>query len=90
MADVELYGSSWIAVRVFEDRADGRIRFAHSSPVHVDMPGKPLRPRRAEVDYLIKRMKEEVERSEGVLSAEGVNDYREALRVFEDLAEEVR
>ena len=37
-AAVELDGSSWIAVRVFEDRPDGRIRFAHSSPVHVEVP----------------------------------------------------
>ena len=89
-ADVELDGSSWIAVRVFEDRPDGRIRFAHSSPVHVDVPGKPLRPCRVEVDYLIKRMKEEIVRNQDVLRADGVNDYREALRVFEELAEKAR
>ncbi len=42
-ANVELRGSGWIAVRAFEDRADRRIRFAHSSPVHVEVPGQPLR-----------------------------------------------
>jgi hypothetical protein len=89
-ATAVLDGSSWIAVRVFEDRPDGRIRFAHSSPVFVDVPGKPLRPRRVEVDYLIGRMKEEIGRNQDVLRDDGVNEYRQALRVFEDLAKEAR
>ena len=89
-ATIELEGSSWIAVRVFEDRADERVRFAHSSPVHVSMPGKPLRPRREEVDYLVRRMKEELERNKEVLRPEGLAEYREALRAFEKLAAEAR
>ena len=89
-ADVELDGSSWIAVRVFEDRPDGRVRFAHSSPVHVDVSGKPLRPRRKEVDYLIRRMKEELARNKGVLRPEGLKEYEEALRVYEELAKQAR
>ncbi|HUT90958.1 MAG TPA: CehA/McbA family metallohydrolase [Thermoguttaceae bacterium] len=89
-AGVELDGSSWIAVRAFEDRPDKRIRFAHSSPVHVDVPGKPLRPRREEVDYLIRRMKEEIERNGDVLRPEGLQEYREALRAYEDLAATAR
>src|SRR5262249_47317109 len=32
-----LDGSSWVAVRCFEDRPDGRVRFAHSGPFHVDV-----------------------------------------------------
>ncbi|OHB82450.1 MAG: hypothetical protein A2V98_19945 [Planctomycetes bacterium RBG_16_64_12] len=84
-ASVELEGSSWIAVRAFEDRDDKRVRFAHSSPVHVDVPGKPLRPRREEIDYLIRRMKEELERNQDVLTPEGLNEYREALRGYEDM-----
>jgi hypothetical protein len=89
-AAVEVDGSSWIAVRVFEDRADGRIRFAHSSPVHVDVPQKPLRPRREEVDYLIRRMKEELERNKDVLRPEDLEEYREALRAYEETAATAR
>jgi len=88
--DVDLGGSSWIAVRVFEDRPDERIRFAHSSPVHVDVSGRPLRPRREEVDYLIRRMKEELERNGPVLRPEGLEEYREALRVFQNIAATAR
>ncbi len=39
-------GSSWVAVRCFEDRRDGRIRFAHTGPFHIEVPDRPLRPRK--------------------------------------------
>jgi len=89
-AAVELDGSSWIAVRVFEDRADGRIRFAHSSPVHVDVPGKPLRPRREQIDYLVRRMEEELKRNRDVLPPEGLEEYRDAFLAFQAIAAEAR
>ncbi len=87
---VELTGSSWIAVRVFEDRPDERIRFAHSSPVHVDVPGKPLRPRREEVAYFIARMEEELQRNAGTLRPEGLAEYRKALQVYREIAAKAR
>ena len=89
-ADVELEGSSWIAVRAFEDRPDRRIRFAHSSPVHIDVPGQPLRPRREEADFLVRRMKEELARNRGVLSPESLQEYQRALAVYERIAEKAR
>ena len=89
-AEVELNGSSWIAVRAFEDRPDGRIRFAHTAPVHVEVPGKPLRPRRDEVEYLIRRMKQELARNAGVLRPAELNEYREALRTYEEIAKTAR
>ncbi len=82
--------SSWIAVRVFEDRPDGRVRFAHSSPVHIEVPGEPLRPRRAQVDYLVRRMQEEIERNRDVLPEDALQEYREALSVYERLREMAR
>eukprot|EP00913_Durusdinium_trenchii_P035312 g33042.t1 len=45
---VRLEGTSWVAVRCFENRPGGKFRFAHTSPVWFDVKGKPLRPRRAE------------------------------------------
>jgi hypothetical protein len=77
--------SSWIAVRCFEDRSDKRPRFAHTSPFHIAAAGKPLRPRAVEVDYLIKRVEEQIARSAAVLPAAAVDEYREALRVYQDL-----
>ena len=87
---VELDGSGWLAVRVFENRPDGRVRFAHSSPVHVNVPGRPLRPRREEVAYFVRRMKEELKRNEPILRPGDLNEYRQALAVYEKLAEAAR
>lgn len=82
-----LAGSGWIAVRVFESRADKRVRFAHSSPVHIDVPEKPLRPRRSESEYLVRRMEEELDRNRDVLKPEALEEYREALKIYQGLVE---
>jgi len=75
-------GTSWVAVRCFEDRPDGRVRFAHSAPFHVEVPGKPLRPRRVEVDYLIKRVEDQIARSKDILPEAALDEYREALKFY--------
>ena len=36
-----------------------RVRFAHTAPFHIEVPGKPLRPRPAEIDFLIRRVEEQ-------------------------------
>jgi hypothetical protein len=83
-------GSSWLAVRCFEERPDDRVRFAHTGPFHIDVPGKPLRPRKVEVDYLIKRVEEQIARSAGVLPPPALEEYREALRVYREIAATAR
>jgi hypothetical protein len=83
-------GSSWIAVRCFESRADKRVRFAHSAPFHVDVPGKPLRPRRAEIEFLVRRVEEQLARSANVLPAAALDEYRQALRVYREIARNAR
>jgi hypothetical protein len=74
--------SGWVVVRCLEDRPDGRVRFAHTAPWWVDVPGKPHRPRREEVDYLVRRMDEEIARSRGVLSPEALVEYERAREQF--------
>src|SRR4029077_17477752 len=76
---LRLDGSSWVAVRCFEDRPDRRVRFAHSSPFHIDVAGGPLRPRKAEIEYLIHRVEAQIKRSAAVLPAPALEEYREAL-----------
>lgn len=78
-------GSGWVAVRAFERRPDGRVRFAHTAPVHFDVPGKPLRPRPEEIDYLIRQVQIEIDRSAGVLTEAAIDEYREALRKYQDV-----
>ena len=82
--------SSWIAVRCFEDRPDKRIRFAHTAPFHIEVPGKPLRPRRVEIEFLIARMEGELSRNASVLPAEGLDEYRDALRIYKEIAQGAR
>ena len=82
--------TSWVAVRCFEDRPDGRVRFAHSGPFHIDVPGKPLRPRKDEVEYLIRRVEEQIARSAGVLPGPALDEYRAALRAYRAIAETAR
>lgn len=77
--------SSWWAVRVFARTAEGRIRFAHSAPFFVDVAGKPQKPKRHEVEYLLQRVEDEIERHDGVLSVEAVDEFREAARFYREL-----
>ena len=87
-ADLKIAGSSWIAVRAFEEHPGGRFRFAHSSPVHVEIPGKPLRPRRHEIDYFVQRMQQELKRNEDVLRPNELDEYRQALAIYQKIAEQ--
>jgi hypothetical protein len=83
---IDISNSSWIAVRCFERRPDGRIRFAHTGPFHVEVEGKPLRPRKVEIGFLIQRMREQIEQNEGVLPKEALDEYRKALNIYQKIA----
>lgn len=87
---IEVASSSWIAVRCFEARPDGRIRFAHTGPFHVEVEGKPLRPRKQEIGFLIKRMQEQIERNKQVLPKEALDEYHRALKIYQKIAESAR
>jgi hypothetical protein len=82
--------SSWVAVRCFEDRPDKRIRFAHTAPFYIEVPDKPLRPRRAEIEFLISRIEGELARNADVLPAAALDEYREALGIYKDIARHAR
>ena len=87
---VERVESFWVAVRCFERHPDQRIRFAHTNPVFVDVADRPLRPRKAEIAYLISRMEEEIENNVGILSNEALDEYRHALSVYRAIAQNAR
>jgi hypothetical protein len=80
---LRLEGTSWVAVRCFERRAGGRLRFAHTAPVWFDVPGHPLRPRKEEVNYLLGRVQDQLTRSAGALPPAALAEYREALETYE-------
>ncbi len=87
---INVVDSTWIAVRCFEDHPEGRVRFAHTNPVFVDIPDRPLRPRQEEVGYLMQRMREEIARNRDVLDATSVDEYRQVLTLLERIAETAR
>jgi hypothetical protein len=59
---------------------------AHSAPVHIDIAGKSLRPRKQEVEFLIKRVEDQIARSADVLPKAALDEYRDALRIYRELA----
>ena len=83
---VELTSSGWVAVRCWEPREGGRVRFAHTAPSFFDVPGEPQRPSKDEVAFLIRRVQEQIERSTGTLPPEAIAEYRKALTVYENIA----
>jgi hypothetical protein len=82
--------SSWLAVRTFEDRPDKRVRFAHTAPFHIEVPGRVLRPRKVEIDFLIDRIEQELARHANVLPGAALEEYREALRAYQEIARTAR
>jgi hypothetical protein len=87
---VPIEGSSWLAVRGWEPRGGGRLRYAHTAPWHIDLPERPLRPRRAEIDFLIQRVASQIERSRSVLPAAALAEYEQALAVYQEIAKRAR
>ena len=82
---IRLTESGWFTVRFFEERDDARIRFAHTAPWYVVVDDQPVHLREEEQRYLVSRMEEEIKRSEGIVSAEGMAEYREALDYYQSL-----
>ncbi len=84
--DLPLQDSAWVALRCWEDRPGGRTRFAHTAPWHFTVDGRPNRPRRDEIDWLIARARSEVDRNRDVLPSGAVEELRSAVKVYEDIA----
>jgi hypothetical protein len=81
-----LTGSGWVAVRCWESRAGGRMRFAHTAPSYFEVVGQPMKPRRAEVAFLVDRLRTEIQRSADVLPPEAMAEYSRTQKMLEDLA----
>ena len=83
-------GSSWIVVRAFEKNGGRCNRFAHTSPIYLEVPGQPLRPRREEIDYLIQRVREEITRNQNILGPAALDEYRQSLKIYQAIARDLR
>ena len=89
-AEIPAATSGWVCLRCTEDRPDKRLRFAHTAPWWMDVPGKPLRPTQQEKDYLIARVKAEIARSTGIVPASALAEYEAALKHFEAMPAQER
>src|SRR5262249_17111537 len=83
-------GSSWLAGRCYEERPGGRLRFGHTAPWQGAGARKAPPARTAEVEYLVKRVEEQLRRSAGVLPEAALAEYREGLRVYKELVKTAR
>lgn len=82
---IEPKRSGWFAVRFWEDRPEGRVRFAHSAPWYVEVDGSPVEARHEEKAYLVDRMTNEMQRSRGIVSEAGMKEYERALEAYQAL-----
>ena len=85
-ATLPIKTSGWVAVRCYEERHGGRLRFAHTGQWRIDVPGKPLRPSHEEKEYLVERVQAEIDRSKGIVSAAAMGEYQAALEHYQGLA----
>jgi hypothetical protein len=83
--EVTVDRSGWLAVRCWEERPGGRFRWAHTAPWHIEVPGRPLLPRREEKEFLVERMAIEIARSRGVLPPEAQAENERALGAYQQL-----
>ena len=90
VSELSFDSSAWVIVRCFSRLPNGRERFAHSAPFYVEVPDRPIRPRREEIDYLSGLMRRELERNQNVLSAEALAEFQEALEFYQAFGDDVR
>ena len=86
---MEVDSSIWIAVRCYGSGQEEN-RFAHTAPFFIDVPGKPLHPRREEIDYLIHRVETQLELKQSFLPEESLDEYRVALAAYQAIAKKAR
>jgi hypothetical protein len=83
---LEFGASTWVALRCYQPTASGTFRFAHTAPFHIDVAGKPLKPNRDEIAYLIQRVEAEIQRNRGVLPQSALAEYQQALDAYKKIA----
>lgn len=77
--------SGWFAVRFWESQANGQVRFAHSAPWYVEIGKQPVYVELHEKQYLIDRVRQEITRSNGIVSPEAMHEYQGAIEFYQTL-----
>ena len=92
-AAISINHTTWIAARAFASTRESwrraasgsGIRFAHTAPAWVEVPETRLLPRIEQIDWLVQRMQEEIERNTGVLKEAEIAEYHKALEKYENI-----
>jgi hypothetical protein len=77
--------SGWFAVRFWESQPDGQVRFAHTAPWYVEVGKQPVYLESHEKQYLVDRIRQEITRSNGIVSPEAMQEYQTALEFYQSL-----
>lgn len=85
-SSIPVDSTSWVCVRCLERLPNSRFRYAHTAPAHVDIPVRPLWPRKVEIDYFIERLEHEIRRNTGILTDEDLAEYRVVLAKLQEVA----
>ena len=80
--DLEIKETSWLCVRCLQKQKNENISFAHSAPFFFNHKSDPVKPRKEEVEYLIKRVADEIERHRGTLNPAQIEEFEEALEFY--------
>jgi hypothetical protein len=94
-ADIPVSRSGWIAARCFEKRKD-TVRFAHTSPVVIEITTKPFVPKLYAAEYFTRKTQELIDNAEKNSSlgkeeqSANLEIYRRALAVYGELVKKSR
>ena len=81
-SNLEFDQSAWVCARCFHQLPSGKWVFAHSAPFYFQKGEEPIQPRKAEVEYLIKRVSDEIKRHQNVLTKEQLKEFEAALDFY--------
>ena len=85
--EIEVAESGWLAVRCWEPRTGGRMRFAHTGPFWLQVGRNPAPSLTQDLEFLKGRIERECERSRGIIPANAIEEYEAA---YERLATKER
>ncbi len=83
---LEIKGSSWLAARCFEKLTPDNLRFAHTAPIYLDDPTRPLLPDRQQIAWLIQRVQSQIDLLKGKVPADVMAEYERALSTYQSIA----
>ena len=83
-SEIEITHSSWLCVKCYQTLPTGNVAFAHTAPFYFNRQVQSVTPRKNEVEYLIQRVSNEMERSRELLDETQINEFESALKFYRE------